>query len=207
MEKLKELVKDGNNQGTVERVKKLLEEGKDPEDILKKGLILAMDEVGNLFQAGDYYIPDLLVAARAMKQGVEVLKPLLVQSGMEAVGKIVMGTVKGDMHDIGKNLVTMMFEGAGFEVIDLGVDIQPERFVEAIKEHEPIAVGLSALLTSTMLEMKNVIEALKEAGLRDTIKVLIGGAPLTEKYAEEIGADYFGSDPTSAKNFVLKLLQ
>lgn len=207
MDKLKELIKDGKAPESVERVKALLEEGKGAEEILKQALIPSMDEVGVLFQEGEYFLPELLVAARAMKQAVDVLKPLLVKSGMKATGKIVIGSVKGDMHDIGKNLVGITFEGAGFDVIDLGVDVPPEKYVAAIKEHQPVAVGLSSLLTSTMLVMPDIVEAIKKAGLRDKVKVIIGGAPVTEAYAKEIGADFYGDDPSLAKNYILQLLK
>lgn len=206
MEKLKEMVREGEMEETIERVKQLLEQGKDADDLLKNALIPAMDEVGKLFQDGEYYIPELLVAARAMKAGVEILKPLLVKSSNISRGKIVLCTVKGDRHDIGKTLVAMTFEGAGFEVVDLGVDIPPEKILESIKIHKPIVLALSALLTSTMLEMKEVVEAIKKAGLRDTIKIVIGGAPVTDRYAKEIGADFYGEDPLSAKDYILNII-
>lgn len=203
MKKLKELVMDGDMDGTVERVKLLLEEGKEADVILKEGLIPGIDKAGELFQEGEFYIPELLVAARAMKEGLEILKPLLVDKGTTSLGKIIIGTVKGDRHDIGKTLVVMTLESAGFEIIDLGVDVPPVRFIDAIKEHSPVAIGLSALLTSTMLEMKNVVEAIKQEGLRDNIKILIGGAPVNDAYAKEIGADFYGDDPLSAKRFLI----
>ena len=205
MEKLKDLVKEGDNQGTVKRVQELLEQGLDPQVILNEGLIPSMDEVGELFQSGEYFIPELIISARAMKEGVKILRPKLVEKGVESLGKIIMGTVKGDRHDIGKNLVAMMLEGT-FEVVDLGVDVPPEKFVESIKKHDPIAIGLSSLLTSTMVEMKNVLKEIEDAGLRDSLKILIGGAPVTQQYAEEIGADFYGSDPKAAKEFIMKSL-
>lgn len=206
MEKLKELVIQGEELETVESVKKLLEEGKDPEEILNLALIPSMDKVGMLFQEGELFIPELLMASRSMQKGVDLLKPLLVQSGVKSIGKIIIGTVKGDMHDIGKNILGMIFEGAGFEVIDLGVDVSAEKFIDAIKKHNPIAIGLSALLTSTMINMKSILNAINEAGLREKVKVLIGGAPVTQAYADEIGADFYGPDPTLAKNYILRNL-
>jgi methylmalonyl-CoA mutase cobalamin-binding domain/chain len=206
MEQLKKLVIEGEYEKAAARVKELLDKGARPEEILKTALIPSMDKVGELYEEGEYFIPELLWSARAMQQSIDVLKPLLLESGVEPAGTIVMGTVKGDRHDIGKNLVGIIFEGAGFQVIDLGVDIPPDKFVEAIKENNAIAVGLSALLTNTMLEMDNVVKEIKAAGLRDQVKIIIGGAPVTEAYAEEIGADYYGDDPRSAKNFLLKVL-
>lgn len=201
METLKELVKTGKAQETAERVKTLLDQGADPEAIMREALISAMDEVGDLFQQGEYFVPELLVAARAMKHGLEILKPQLVQTGVEPMGKALMGTVKGDLHDIGKNLVIMALEGAGFEVIDLGTDVDPEKFVEAVREHKPQVIGLSALLTTTMLTMKEIIEAIKAAGLRNQVKIMIGGAPVSQEFADEIGADFYGMDSTSGRNY------
>jgi 5-methyltetrahydrofolate--homocysteine methyltransferase len=204
MEKLKECVIEGYNEETVRKIEILLKDGVGAEDILKNALIPAMDKVGELFQKNEYFIPDLLISARAMEEGMEILKPLLYNGdNVDSKGKFLIGTVKGDLHDIGKTLVECVLKGAGFEVIDLGTDIPPEKFVQAIKEYNPIALGLSALLTITMIEMKNVIEAITEAGLRDKIKILIGGAPVNQKYADEIGADFYGPDPTSAKNYLL----
>lgn len=201
MEELKTLVMDGNVKGAEARVQALLAQGEQAEVIMSKALIPAMDEVGKLFQDGEYYLPEMLVAAKAMQQGLKLLKPLLAQSGAAGVGKAVIGTVKGDLHDIGKNLVGMSLEGAGFEVIDLGADVPIEAFVTAIREHKPAVVGLSALLTTTMPVMREMIEAVKAAGLRDGVKIMIGGAPITQKYADEIGADFYGMDSTSAKDY------
>jgi 5-methyltetrahydrofolate--homocysteine methyltransferase len=206
METLKELVKTGKAEETVERVKTLLDQGADPEVILRKALISAMDEAGDLFQQGEYFVPELLVAARAMKHGLEILKPRLVQTGVEPMGKAVMGTTKGDLHDIGKNLVIMALEGAGFEVIDLGTDVDAKSFVEAIREHRPQVIGLSALLTTTMLTMKETIEAIKAAGLRNQVKIMIGGAPVSQEFADEIGADFYGMDSTSGRNYARDVL-
>jgi len=203
MEQLREFVKTGKASETVERVNILLQEGQAPEAIMSEALIPAMDIVGDLFQEGEYFIPEMLVAARAMQQGVEVLKPLMVGSGIEPAGKVVIGTVKGDLHDIGKNLVVMALEGAGFEVIDLGIDIPPMKFVEAVKEHKPQVLGISALLTTTMGTMKDTVEAIKAAGL--DVKIMIGGAPVRQEFADEIGADFFGPDSTSGRNFAREI--
>jgi 5-methyltetrahydrofolate--homocysteine methyltransferase len=201
VELLKELVKNGDAEETAERVRELLAGGTNPEAIMKEALIPAMDEVGDLFQRGEAFVPEMLIAARAMQSGLDVLKPELAESGVEPLGKVIVGTVKGDLHDIGKNLVVMVLEGAGFEVVDLGVDVSPEQFVEAIKEHSPQIVGLSALLTTTMLAMRDTIDAVKEAGLREQVKVMVGGAPMRQEYADEIGADFYGPDSTAARNY------
>ncbi len=205
MEELRTLIKEGNAEETAGRIAALLESGVGPEAIMKEGIIAAMDEVGELFAAGEYFVPEMLIAAKAVKRGLEVLKPALVKSGMEPRGKVVMGSVKGDLHDIGKNLVIMTLEGAGFEVLDLGVDVPPAAFVDAVREHAPQVVGLSALLTTTMLSMKETIETLREAGLRDGVKVMIGGAPVTQEFADAIGADHYGPHATSAKDFALSV--
>jgi 5-methyltetrahydrofolate--homocysteine methyltransferase len=201
MKQLREFVKTGKAKETAEQVRTLLDKGREPDAIMKEGLIPAMDEVGDLFQKGEYFVPEMLVAARAMQKGLEILKPKLVASGIKPIGKVLVGTVKGDLHDIGKNLVVMALEGAGFEVIDLGTDVAPDKFVSAIKEHGPRVVGLSALLTTTMLAMRDTIEAIKKAGLRDRVKIMIGGAPIRQEYCDEIGADYYGPDSTSARTF------
>jgi corrinoid protein of di/trimethylamine methyltransferase len=169
-----------------------------PQEVLSGGLIAGMDEVGKDFKAGDLFVPEVLIAARAMHAGMGVLRPLLAESDTASAGKYLIGTVEGDLHDIGKNLVKMMIEGAGFETIDLGTDVQPAAFVEAVREHQPDVVGMSALLTTTMVNMKNTIEALEEAGLRDSIKIMIGGAPVTAAFAEEVGADAYAPDAASA---------
>jgi 5-methyltetrahydrofolate--homocysteine methyltransferase len=201
MEQLKKMIMTGKAKDAAERVQKLLDEGADPEKLLKEAMIPAMDEVGDLFQKGEYFVPEMLVAARAMQHGLAVLKPRLVQSGVKPMGKILIGTVKGDLHDIGKNLVIMTMEGAGFEVIDLGTDVAPAKFVDAIKQHNPQLVGMSALLTTTMLAMKDTIAAIKAAGLRDKVKIMIGGAPIRQEYCDEIGADFYGPDPTAGRNY------
>ena len=200
LDDLKQNVIDGNAASVPNLVKQAMSEGVPPEKILNKGLISGMAEVGRLFEEGEFFVPEMLIAARAMKAGLELLRPHLAAANVKAVGKVIIGTVQGDLHDIGKNLVGMMLEGAGFEVIDLGTDVSPDKFVAAVKEHKPDLVGCSALLTTTMPKMKTTIEALTEAGLRPSVKVMIGGAPVTEKYAAEIGADLYAPDASSAAN-------
>ena len=187
-------------------VKQAIREGVSAERILNEGLIAAMREVGRLFEAGEYYVPEMLVAARAMKKGLELLRPALAAANVKAIGRIVVGTVQGDLHDIGKNLVAMMMEGAGFEVIDLGVDVSPEKFVEAVKAQKPNLIGLSALLTTTMPQMKATLDALGGAGVRSHVKVMVGGAPVTAKYASDIGADAYADDASSAASIGKSLL-
>ncbi|MBC7237070.1 MAG: corrinoid protein [Chloroflexi bacterium] len=196
----------GDMRAVEDATKKGLEEGISAGELLNEAMIPAMAEVGRLFEANEYYVPEMLIAARAMKAGLAILRPELVASGVEPKGKVVLGTVKGDLHDIGKNLVGIMIEGAGFEIIDLGVDVSPEDFVKAVREHKADVVGLSALLTTTMPSMKSTIEALQEAGIRDQVKVIIGGAPVTQKYADEIGADGYGRDAAAAATLTKKLL-
>jgi len=179
-------------------VQQALDQGIEPGDVLKGGLIAGMDEVGKDFKAGDLYVPEVLIAARAMHAGMAILRPLLADSDVTSAGKYLIGTVKGDLHDIGKNLVKMMVEGAGFETVDLGTDVGPAGFVDAVREHQPDMLGMSALLTTTMVNMKATIEALEEAGLRDSVKIMIGGAPVTAKFAKEIGADAYAPDAASA---------
>ncbi len=187
-------------------VQEALDEGVPAAEILNTGMIGAMAVVGKKFQNNEIFVPEMLIAARAMKKGVEVLKPYLAQSGVASAGKVIIGTVIGDLHDIGKNLVTMMIEGAGFEVFDLGVDVPPERFIEVMKENPDCKiVALSALLTTTMPSITNTIEAIKEAGLRDTVKIMIGGAPVTQAFADEIGADGYSEDAASAAELAKKL--
>lgn len=206
MEKLKELIEQGNAEETEARLRELLQAGTGPEVLLREAMIPAMEVVGNLFQGGEFYLPEMLMAARAMQAGMEVLKPALVQHGTGFLGKVVMGTVQGDIHDIGKNLVTLTLQGAGFEVVDLGVDVSPERFVDAVREHVPLALGMSALLTTTMLSMKETIDALREAGLRNEVKVMVGGAAVRADFADEIGADFYGPDSVAARDYVRRLL-
>ncbi|NLF01831.1 MAG: cobalamin-binding protein [Anaerolineales bacterium] len=189
---------NGNAPATKELVQKALDQGLGVGEVLNGGLVAGMDQVGKDFKAGELFVPEVLIAARAMNAGMELLKPLLADSDVPSAGKFAVGTVKGDLHDIGKNLVRMMVEGGGFEVLDLGVDVSPEAFVKVVREQKPDVIGLSALLTTTMTSMKDIIEALQEAGLRDSVKVMIGGAPVTEAYAKEIGADGYAPDAASA---------
>jgi 5-methyltetrahydrofolate--homocysteine methyltransferase len=188
-------------------VKKALAEGYSAADVLNQGLIGGMSIIGKEFKARDLWVPDVLLAARNMKQGVEILRPLFSQEGLQAKGKIILGTVKGDIHDIGKNLVAIMMSGSGLEVIDLGIDVPVEKFLAAIEEHKPQIVGLSALLTTTMLEMRKVIEAVRKSPLPDKPYVIIGGAPVTESFAREIGADGYGEDAVAAVEVALRLLK
>jgi 5-methyltetrahydrofolate--homocysteine methyltransferase len=194
------------SQGKVEDVKKLtqgaLGSGQKAEDILKEGLLPAMEQIGVKFKNNEIYIPEVLIAARAMHAGMGILKPILSRSNAHQAVKVIIGTVKGDLHDIGKNLVAMMLEGGGFDVIDLGIDVSADKFVEAIKNHHPQVVGMSALLTTTMREMKSILEAIQEAGLRKQVKAMIGGAPVTDRFAKEIGADGYAPDAATAVDIV-----
>lgn len=200
-----ENVIDGQADKVESGVKAALAEGLDAGVILNEALIAAMDEVGQRFEDGDFFVPEMLIAAKAMQAGLALLKPHLTSSDVKAAGKIAIATVKGDLHDIGKNLVAMMLEGAGFEIMDLGVDASPEAFVDAVKEGANL-IGMSALLTTTMSNMGVTIEALKTAGLRDQVKVMIGGAPVTEEYAKSIGADAFAPDASSATRVARQLV-
>jgi 5-methyltetrahydrofolate--homocysteine methyltransferase len=175
-----------------------LDGGLAPGEVLKGGLLTGMDRVGVDFRAGDLFVPEVLIAARAMHAGMDILKPLLTEGEAEMAGKVVIGTVEGDLHDIGKNLVAMMLEGGGFEIVDLGTDVPPAKFVEAVNKEQPDLIGMSALLTTTMPRMKSTIEALTEAGVRESVKVMVGGAPVTKDYADDIGADGYASDAGSA---------
>jgi 5-methyltetrahydrofolate--homocysteine methyltransferase len=196
--------------GQAPKVKELVEgalaEGVSAGDILNEGLIKGMGVVGEKFKNNEFYVPEVLIAARAMKAGMVLIRPLLASSGVEPIGKVAIGTVKGDLHDIGKNLVAMMLEGAGFEVIDLGIDVTPEKFIDAIRAKGAKIIGLSALLTTTMPSMKTTIDAINEAGLRDRVKVLIGGAPVTQSYADEIGADGYARDAASGVDIAKELI-
>jgi len=185
--------------GKVEELVRLaLQEKLTPKDILENGLIKGMNIIGIKFKNNEIYVPEVLISARAMYAGMNILRPKLVETGVKNIGKVAIGTVRGDLHDIGKNLVKMMLEGAGFEVVDLGVDVSADKFVAAVKEHQPDIVGMSALLTTTMVYMPEVIKSLEAAGLRDRVKVMIGGAPVTQNYAEQIGADGYSPDAASA---------
>jgi 5-methyltetrahydrofolate--homocysteine methyltransferase len=197
-------------EGDAEKAPKLVERGLkqelSPKDILDNGLVVGMNEVGVRFKAGDMFVPEVLMSADAMQASLQILRPELVASGAKLIGTIVMGTVKGDLHDIGKNLVGMMCEGAGFQVIDLGFNVDPERFVEAIKEHQPEIVGMSALLTTTMRAMAYSIRAIEEAGLRDQVKIMVGGAPVDAAFAERIGADGYGSNGPAGSDLAKKFV-
>ena len=195
---------NGKAQETKDLVQAALDEGAPVDEVLNQGLVAGMDVVGAKFKANEFYVPEVLIAARAMKWGMEILEPKLKEAGVEPVGSVAIGTVKGDLHDIGKNLVDMMLKGAGFNVVDLGIDVAPEKFVAAAKEQGCSVVGLSALLTTTMPQMQNVINALKEAGA--TAKVIIGGAPVTQNYADEIGADGYAPDAASAVDITKTLI-
>jgi methylmalonyl-CoA mutase cobalamin-binding domain/chain len=184
-----------------------LAEGMAPETMLFEALIPSLEEVGARFERGDFFVPEMLIAGRAMAGALEVLRPLLAQTGAETVGKFVMGTVKGDVHDIGKNLVNIMLEGAGFEVIDLGVQVPPEKFLAAIEEHQPDIVGFSAFLTTTMPMFKANINALEKAGMRDRVIVMVGGAPVTQEYADAVGADGYASDASAAVKLAKQLIE
>jgi len=205
-EELGKAVMQGHDQLVKELTEKAIAEKVEASVIINQGLIPAMNIVGKLFKDGDMFVPEVLMSAKAMHAGMDVVKPLLVDGQFESKGTIVLGTVKGDLHDIGKNLVGMMFESAGFKVIDLGVDTSPEDFAAAAKEHKAQIVGLSALLTTTMLAMKDTIEVLKQQGVRDQVKVLIGGAPISQEFADQIGADGYAPDAASATELALKLL-
>ena len=196
----------GDTEAVVKGTREALDTGTPPEVVLKNGLIPAMGEVGEKFRDGEIYIPEVLLAARSMRAAMAVLKPLLSRSTGTAAGKVVIGTVKGDLHDIGKNIVVMMMEGGGFEVVDLGADVSAERFVDAVRSHRPAFVGLSALLTTTMKEMRQTILALEKADLRKGVRVIVGGAPVTERFAKEIGADGFAPDATSVVAMMKSLL-
>ena len=189
---------NGNQKVVPGKINEALDAGLQPAYILNEGMVAAMAEVGRLFEEGEYYVPEMLIAARAMQAGLAVLKPKLVQSDFKSAGKVAIGTVKGDLHDIGKNLVSMMLEGAAFEIVDLGTDVSPEKFVDSVKTSGVNIVAMSALLTTTMPNMKTTIEALVTAGVRDQVKVIIGGAPVTESYAKQIGADGYSPDASRA---------
>ena len=197
---------DGEAEEVAELVQQVLDDGLSPAEILNGGLIAGMDEVGRDFKAGELFVPEVLIAARAMQAGMNVLRPLLAETGVPSVGKYIIGTVQGDLHDIGKNLVKMMLEGAGFETIDLGTDVKPEEFVAAVREHQPQLLGMSALLTTTMPGMKATMEALEEAGLRDRVKIMVGGAPMTVAFAEQIGADAYAPDAAAAVDVARSLI-
>jgi len=205
LDKIKQAVLAGEMEGIAELTNQALAQGIEAREILDQALTPAMDIVGREYEQGDRYVPEMLISAETMKGAVTILKPLLAEAGVKARGKLVIGTVEGDLHDIGKDLVAMMIEGAGFEVINLGAEITAEGFVNAVKEHKPDIIGMSALLTTTMIHMPEVIDALKQAGLRDQVKVMIGGAPVTQEYADEIGADGYAPDAASATKLAKSL--
>ncbi|HDP98350.1 MAG TPA: cobalamin-binding protein [bacterium] len=210
MEKLQNLVQsviNGKAPETEQLTSELLDSGVTAAQVLNEGLVKGMDEVGRRFKANEFYVPEVLIAARAMKAGMKILRPKLAESDVKPIGTIVLGTVKGDLHDIGKNLVGMMLEGAGFEVIDLGVDVSAEKFIQAANEKQASAVGMSALLTTTMVNMKSTIDEMTKQGVRDSFRVIIGGAPLTQGYADEIGADGYAPDAASAVGLLKNILQ
>ena len=197
----------GNKPAVLELTNQGLAQGLGPETLLYEALIPSLEEVGARFERGDFFVPEMLIAGKAMAGALEILRPLLAETGAQTIGKIVMGTVKGDVHDIGKNLVNIMFEGAGFEVIDLGVQVAPEKFVSAIEEHQPDIVGFSAFLTTTMPMFKANINAIEKAGLRDKVIIMVGGAPVTQEYADAVGADGYSADASSAVKKAKDLIQ
>jgi 5-methyltetrahydrofolate--homocysteine methyltransferase len=205
-----DIIKETLKKGDIEKLKELvqgeLDQGAAAKEILNDGLVSGMDEVGEMMETGEMFIPEVLRSAKAMGAAVEILKPLLGEDAISASGKVVIGTVKGDLHDIGKNLVNMMLKSSGFEVLDLGVDVSPEQFVAAIKENNPDLVGFSALLTTTMEMMQKTVDAVVESGYRDQLKIIIGGAPVTQKFADEIGADGYAPDAGSAIKLAKSLL-
>ncbi|HSQ74805.1 MAG TPA: corrinoid protein [Bacteroidota bacterium] len=206
LKKLYDAILTGNFKSAKEITQQALAAGADPQAMVQQYMIPAMDEVGRRYEANEYFVPELLISARAMKASLEFIRPLLTASGAQPAGRVVIGTVKGDLHDIGKNLVAAMLEGAGFEVIDLGVDVSPEKFIAALNEKKAGLVAMSALLTTTMNSMKTTVEAMKAAGVRNNVKIMIGGAPVTEKYAEEIGADGYSTNANGAVALARKLV-
>jgi 5-methyltetrahydrofolate--homocysteine methyltransferase len=206
LETIYEAVLKGDAKTAGEDTRAALDEGIPAERILHEACVPAMTEVGRLFEIGEKFVPEMLISARAMQTAVNILKPELVEGDVQVVGKVVVGTVAGDLHDIGKNLVAMMLEGAGFEIIDLGTDVAPEAFVQAVQQNNPDMVGMSALLTTTMTSIKATLEALTEAGVRDKVKVIIGGAPITQDFADKVGADGFAPDAGSAPRVAKSLL-
>ncbi len=199
-------VLEGNKNLAAETTREALDEGANPEELLQKYMIPAMDEVGRLFEENEYFVPELLISARAMKAALEYIRPKLAETGAKPVGKVVIGTVRGDLHDIGKNLVAAMLEGGGFEVIDLGVDVSPEKFIDAAREQGAQVIAMSALLTTTMPGMKSTVEALTNAGLKGSVRTMIGGAPVTQRYADDIGADAFSDNASGAVRIARQLV-
>ena len=206
LNQLSESLQKGDAQQVKVLVQQALDKNMEAKVILDEGLLRGMNVIGEKFKNNEIYVPEVLIAARAMHSGLDILSPILASKGVKNMGRILIGTVRGDLHDIGKNLVSIMFKGAGFEVIDLGTDVSNEQFIEKIKEYHPKILGMSALLTTTMVNMKDVIEALNEANLRDQVKVMVGGAPLNQEYAGEIGADVYAPDASSAADEAQKLV-
>jgi len=206
LEQISRAVVEGDRDSTVEYVQAALDANVDANTILQGGLIPAMSDVGRLFEGGEYFVPEMLISARAMKSGLELIKPLLVGADIKPVGKVALGTVQGDLHDIGKNLVGIMLEGAGFAILDLGTDVSPEQFIDAIKTNEVDLIGLSALLTTTMPMMETTIQAITNAGLRNQVKIIIGGAPITQEFADKIEADGFAPDASQATKLAVDLI-
>jgi len=207
LSKLYEAIINGDAESAYQLTKSAINRKIEPTSIVQEYLVPAMDEVGRRFECNEFYVPELLIAARAMKRSLELINPILASEGKESAGRVVIGTVKGDLHDIGKNLVGAMLEGAGFEVIDLGVDVAPETFVITVKEKKPVFVALSALLTTTMPSMKETVNALTQAGVREDVIVLVGGAPVTQKYADEIGADGYSETASGAVTIARNLIK
>jgi 5-methyltetrahydrofolate--homocysteine methyltransferase len=205
-EQLTTAILEGNSESSKTLTQQGLDQGLPSQDLLNKGLIVGMDEVGVRFKGGDMFVPEVLMSAEAMAEAMKILRPLLAESGAQLAGKIVMGTVEGDLHDIGKNLVCMMCEGAGFEIVNIGFDASPDMFIAAIKEHKPDIVGMSAMLTTTMRAMGHTIKAIEEAGLRDQIKVMVGGAPVDQEFSERIGADGYGANAPAASDLAKNLV-
>lgn len=206
LSEISEYLQQGRARNVKELVQAAIDQGIDARTILDEGLLSGMNVIGEKFKNNEVYIPDVMIAARAMNAGTEILKPLLAAGGTKAAGKVVIGTVKGDLHDIGKNLVRMMMEGKGLEVVDLGVDVPPNRFVQAAKDEDAQIIACSSLLTTTMTEMKNVVEAAVEAGIRHKVKIMVGGAPVTEDFCKSIGADIYSPDAASAADDAVRAL-
>ena len=207
LKKLFDAILEGDQRAAAAHVQAAIDAGIDPGEILNDGMVAAMSEVGRLYEAGEFYVPEMLIVARAMQASMVLLKPKLILSNVKSAGKVVIGTVKGDLHDIGKNLVALMLEGAGFEIIDLGSDVAPDKFVEAVRSEKRCLVALSALLTTTMPSMKNIIDAIVAAGLRQNVKIMVGGAPVTETFAQQVGADGYASDASKAVSLAHQLVK
>lgn len=205
-EKISAAILEGDSETSASVTQQGLDEGVSAADLLNNALIVGMNEVGVRFKAGDMFVPEVLMSAESMAAGMTLLRPLLAESGTKMAGTIVMGTVAGDLHDIGKNLVSMMCEGAGFQIVNIGFDAAPEKFIEAIKEHQPEIVGMSAMLTTTMRAMGHTIKAIEEAGLRDKVKVMVGGAPVDQEFADRIGADGYGANAPASSDLAKQLV-